>query len=274
MRPDACSKLYVILLCIFCYHLFLIPIVHANSTEQQLNYRVNDLVQLINSGDRVQASTYIKNHYSQELLKTPLDENLVFFSILHDQSRGVEVVKIKFDNLIRPSNATILLKTKLTNFLVELIVWVAPKPPYLITGLRLQIPQQKIQDQGNESKKLSKEAITEKVEELMQKLADADLFSGTILLAYNGKPFYIKAFGKANRDFSIPNQINTKFNLASMNKMFTAVAIAQLVEEGKISFEDPIAKFLPDFLGKKFARKIKVKHLLSHTSGLENYFNN
>jgi CubicO group peptidase (beta-lactamase class C family) len=71
----------------------------------------------------------------------------------------------------------------------------------------------------------------------------------------------------------VPNAVDTKFNLGSMNKMFTAVAIAQLVEAGKLSFDDSLGKFMPDFPDKEAAEKIKIKHLLSHTSGLGNYFN-
>src|SRR5262249_4825572 len=68
------------------------------------------------------------------------------------------------------------------------------------------------------------------------------------------------------------NRIDTKFNLGSMNKMFTAVAIAQLVERGKLSFDDPLSKFLPDFPDKESAEKIKIKQILTHTAGLGGYF--
>ena len=106
----------------------------------------------------------------------------------------------------------------------------------------------------------------------MKKLADADVFSGTVLLARDGVPIFQGAYGMANKDFNVPNQIDTKFNLGSMNKMFTAVAVAQLVERGKLSFDDPLSKFLPDFPDRASAEKIKIKHLLSHTAGLGGYF--
>ena len=67
-----------------------------------------------------------------------------------------------------------------------------------------------------------------------------------MLLAKEGKPLYGGAFGEANKDFGVPNTLDTKFNLGSMNKMFTAVTIAQLVEQGKLSYDDPLSKFLPD----------------------------
>lgn len=97
--------------------------------------------------------------------------------------------------------------------------------------------------------------------------------SGTVLLAKNGKTLYSAAFGEANKDFHAPNKLDTKFNLGSMNKMFTSVTIAQLVEQGKLSYDDPLSKFIPDFPSPAAAQKIRIKHLLTHTAGLGSYFN-
>jgi len=84
-----------------------------------------------------------------------------------------------------------------------------------------------------------------------------------------------KAYGQACKSFDAANTIDTKFNLGSMNKMFTAVAIAQLVERGRLSFTDPIGKYLGlDWLDAEVSGKITVERLLSHTSGLGSYFNN
>src|SRR6185295_5246399 len=104
-------------------------------------------------------------------------------------------------------------------------------------------------------------------------LAQADVFSGTVLLAKDGKVLYSGAWGLASKDFNVPNKLDTKFNLGSMNKMFTSTTIAQLVEQGKLSYDDPLSKFLPNFPNPDAAKKIKIKHLLTHTSGLGSYFN-
>jgi CubicO group peptidase (beta-lactamase class C family) len=93
-----------------------------------------------------------------------------------------------------------------------------------------------------------------------------------VLVAKNGKPIYQRPFGLAERSFDVPNRVDTKFNLGSINKLFTAVAIAQLIEAGKISLEDPLHKFIPDFVDEASGKKIRIKHLLSHTSGLGTYF--
>src|SRR5262249_55537043 len=122
--------------------------------------------------------------------------------------------------------------------------------------------------------RLTEDQIAGELDAFVSKLAGADVFSGAVLFAKDGRVIYKKAFGTANKDFNAPNRVDTKFNLGSMNKMFTSVAIAQLVERGKLSFDDPLSKFLPDFPSKEAAEKIKIKHLLSHTAGLGSYFNN
>jgi CubicO group peptidase (beta-lactamase class C family) len=115
--------------------------------------------------------------------------------------------------------------------------------------------------------------LSREVEDYLNQLVAQDNFSGTIILAKDGVPFFQKAYGLASRGYNVPNRLDTKFNLGSMNKMFTSVAIAQLAEQGKLSYTDTIAKLLPDYPNKEVAAKITVHHLLTHTSGLGNYFN-
>lgn len=106
----------------------------------------------------------------------------------------------------------------------------------------------------------------------MEKVAAADKFAGVVLIAKSRKPIFVKAYGLSDKSSGRPNRIETKFNLASMNKMFTSIAIAQLAERGKLSFNDPVSKFFPDFPNKHAAERITIHHLLTHTSGLADYF--
>ena len=92
-------------------------------------------------------------------------------------------------------------------------------------------------------------------------------FSGTVLVAEDGRPLLERGYGAANRSRGIPNTARTRFCIASMGKMFTAVAIAQLVQQGKLSFADPIGKYLRGFRG-DIAEKVTIAELLTHTSGL------
>lgn len=117
------------------------------------------------------------------------------------------------------------------------------------------------------------EGLLEKLDQYITKAAKAEKFSGSVLLAKDGKPFFKKAYGLASRRFWIPNKVDTKFNLGSMNKMFTTIAVAQLAEKGKLSYSDKIAKYMgEEWIKPENAEKITIHHLLTHTSGLRDFF--
>ena len=103
-------------------------------------------------------------------------------------------------------------------------------------------------------------------------LAKNDQFSGTVLVARHGKILFQKAWGRANRETGAPVTLDTRFRIGSMNKMFTSVAILQLVEAGKLSLDDPIGKYLTDYPNKDVASKVTVRHLLTHTGGTGDIF--
>ena len=96
--------------------------------------------------------------------------------------------------------------------------------------------------------------------------------SGVVLVAKDGVTIASKAARIANKATNAPIDLNTKFNLGSMNKMFTAVAVAQLAQAGKLSFTDTVGKHLPDYPNKEVAEKVTIHHLLTHTSGMGMYF--
>jgi CubicO group peptidase (beta-lactamase class C family) len=97
-------------------------------------------------------------------------------------------------------------------------------------------------------------------------------FSGTVLIAKGGTPVLTRACGLANRSFDVSNKPDTKFNLGSMNKMFTSVAILQLVEQGKISLQANVGSYLPDYPNKRVAAEVTIHQLLTHTAGLGQFW--
>jgi CubicO group peptidase (beta-lactamase class C family) len=114
-------------------------------------------------------------------------------------------------------------------------------------------------------------ALADELTRYLGKLADAGVFSGAVLIARDGEPIFAEAYGLANVERGEPNQVGTRFNLGSMNKMFTATAIARLVESGDVAFTDPIATHLPDYPA-DVANTVTIHHLLTHTSGLGDIF--
>lgn len=99
------------------------------------------------------------------------------------------------------------------------------------------------------------------------RLAQKDAFSGVILIRRDGRDVYAKALGHADADGAVPNTRDTKFFIASQGKMFTAVSIFQLIEKGRVSLDDTVGRFLPDYPNREIATKVTVRMLLSHTGG-------
>jgi CubicO group peptidase (beta-lactamase class C family) len=125
---------------------------------------------------------------------------------------------------------------------------------------------------SNVAHALSEKEVVEKTAAFLEELDAGNKFTGAVLIAKDGVSLFKKAYGYANRSFNIPNQIDTKFNLGSMNKMFTAVAIMQLVENGKIQLEANIIDYLPDYPNKNVAEQVTIHQLLTHTSGLGHFW--
>ncbi|WP_255462757.1 serine hydrolase domain-containing protein [Galbibacter sp. BG1] len=99
-----------------------------------------------------------------------------------------------------------------------------------------------------------------------------DDFSGTILVAHKDKIIEKRAYGFSSIEYDVKNKIDTKFNIASITKTFTATAALNLYEEGKIDLESPIGKYLPYYPNKTVRDSVTVHQLLTHTSGLNNFY--
>jgi D-alanyl-D-alanine carboxypeptidase len=113
------------------------------------------------------------------------------------------------------------------------------------------------------------EAVT-RLDKIFDELEEKKIFSGVVGITKNDGFIFRRSLGEADMRYHIPNNVDTKFNLGSMNKIFTAVAILQLYEQKKLDLLDMVAEFLPDFPN---GDKISIHHLLLHTSGLGSFWN-
>ena len=96
-----------------------------------------------------------------------------------------------------------------------------------------------------------------------------DMFSGTALVARDGEPVFVKSYGMANYELGAANTSDTGYQLASLTKQFTAVAILQLQERGKLKVGDPICRYLENC--PQSWQGVTLHHLLTHTSGIPNF---
>jgi D-alanyl-D-alanine carboxypeptidase len=115
--------------------------------------------------------------------------------------------------------------------------------------------------------------VAGKINSYFNSLVAQKKLSGVALVAKDGVTIASKTAGIANKTSGAPINLSTKFNLGSMNKMFTGVAIAQLAQAKRLSFTDTISKYLPDYPNKDVAGKVTIHQLLTHSSGLGMYWN-
>jgi len=107
--------------------------------------------------------------------------------------------------------------------------------------------------------------IVKKIDDIIQPLVKTNNYSGTALVSKDGNILYHKAFGKMSREYGIDNREDTKFFLASVSMIFTAIAVLQLQEQGKLSIDDSLAKYFPS--NKRWAG-ITLKQMLAQRSGI------
>ena len=103
---------------------------------------------------------------------------------------------------------------------------------------------------------------------ILKEFKDKNGPGGVFMVAKNGKAIYQKSFGKANIELDVNLTIDFIFQIGSMTKQFTAISILMLEEQGKLSTNDTISKYIPDYPN---GNKITIHHLLTHTSGIKDF---
>ncbi len=125
---------------------------------------------------------------------------------------------------------------------------------------------------GFEIPRLTETQALAAVKALLEKNTATGQFSGAVLVAKSGRVIFSGAYGMADREKKIPNTLDTRFRIGSMNKMFTSVSILQLAEAGKINLGDPVGKYITDYPNQEIATQVTVDQLLTHTGGTGDIF--
>jgi CubicO group peptidase (beta-lactamase class C family) len=227
------------------------------------------LVAALNSNDRETQLNFINSFLDSRALENGADSWIKKFGELYSLTGGVEIIAMQTGRT--PDEVRMQVKSLRGNPVFDLATRISPESPEKLIGFIFR-PLQASSALPWPQNPLSESSIVAEIEKHIQADVDDDHFSGAVLIAKGDRILVNKAYGLANKDKKIPNQTDTKFNIGSMNKMFTSVAIAQLVQAGKLSYQDTLAKILPTYPNKAVATKITIHHLLTHTSGLDNFF--
>jgi len=233
--------------------------------------RIRAVLEAVNAGEPAGVEALVKTAFATEFRdRFPLSEHVETLLAFHDRSRGFDLYGVRhYTGGDEPNREVVIVRNRLTGGWNGITVRFDAEQR--IAGLQMS-PARPPKDVPP-LPALTLEAAREELTAYLGRLEAAQAFSGTVLLAKDGKILYTAARGLADRNNAVPVRLDTRLNLGSMNKMFTAVVVAQLVEEGRLSFQDPVEKFLG---GKGWTKadfsKVRVEHLLTHTSGLGSYF--
>lgn len=140
----------------------------------------------------------------------------------------------------------------------------------IFMGLVLSGCQPNQANQTETSETSTNDSLGIKANELIRQYEALEIFSGVVLMAREGEPFFHEAFGLADRENNRPNTVNTLFDIGSMNKTFTKVVVGQLVEEGKLEMDSKLTDFVSGFADPQ-VKEVTVEQLLSHTAGFGDY---
>lgn len=225
------------------------------------------LVSVLNTGSRDSLARFVSAHFvTSGPDAVPADERVRRLERLHTQFGTLALQRV---DSVATTRTSALVHAERLEVWRRLAVVFDSVPPHRIARIGLSLAAAP----DAPSSPLGDREVAAQLRAYLERLTSRDAFSGAVLVARNGTTIFSGAYGDANKDFGVRNTLDTKFNLGSMNKMFTSVAVVQLAEAGKLSLDDSLGKFLPQgSMHADVLAKVRVKHLLTHTSGLGNYF--
>ncbi|HEV2913635.1 MAG TPA: serine hydrolase domain-containing protein [Pyrinomonadaceae bacterium] len=242
--------------------------------------RVAAYIKAFNSGDEQLMRAFIVDNVSAEALRRrPVAARLEVYREMRDRMQTMELRSV---SEAREDRVTALVETRSGEW-VEIGFEFEPQPPHKLLGLLVKDVDAPPSARSNPNtasapSNLSAAApLTETeavaaVASYLEERARADEFSGAVLLAKGDHLIFRRAYGLASKEYNVPNREDTKFNLGSINKIFTQVAVGQLIEQGKLSLDDTLGKYLPDYPNRQAADKVTVRHLLDMRSGIGDFF--
>jgi len=244
---------------------------HTELPKGVIGEVVQKLIAVVNANDSIKIKEFVLGSFNEEFQRmAPMKAHQNAFLNFYRQTGGISFHSIRNYLPAIPNETTIILKDE--NYgSWQGVTLMLDNANNHIKGLRFSPARTPSDILGA---KITEAQLLEQTRKLVENLCEKDLFSGTVLIAKNEQVLYEYACGEASKRFHAKNNLDTKFNLGSMNKMFTATAIMQLVERGKLNLTDPIDSYIDEsWLPQALTKQITVHHLLSHTSGLGSYFN-
>ena len=229
---------------------------------------IKALATALNANSPVATREFFARHATPEFAQAlPMEMNEKLFAARYRRTGGIDVRGIRTYQYPQPETS-VLVGDRIFGSWYVLFIAFEEGSEERIAGIGVQ------RARTPKLPPMTEAAFIAETRALFARGCKSTFFSGTLLVSRKGKVLAERVCGEASKRYHVPNNIDTKFNLGSMNKMFTAVAISQLVEQGKLKVSDTIDAFVDEtWLPKEITSQVTIHQLLSHTSGLGSYFN-
>ena len=217
-------------------------------------------LEVFNAGDVEKRRAFLQKNYPSRLERFDRETQM------RRGTGGFDVMKVAEST---PTKIVLLIQERLGEQFAQFTVEVEPAPPHAIKQFQFQVlprPAEFAIPHLNDNELVT--SLRKRLDEVVA----VDLFSGAVLVAKDGKTVFAQAYGLADREKKTPNTLKTRFRLGSMNKMFTAVATLQLVQNGKLDLKAPFGNYLTDYPNRDVASKVTIEQMLSHTGGTGDIF--
>lgn len=230
--------------------------------------RFAEIMRLTDTGDPQAIAAYVSDRFTEEMrAANPDDPGITAFLVDHAKRFGGFEVRRELSSTDEQVTMLVRPRSQPTRYL-RYVVNVESAPAHRVQGLFLMPAAP--EDIPKEGSPLTPEAALVAFTREVDRVLGSGAFSGVVLLARGDEVVLERTAGEADREHHVPVTAETLFGLASMNKMFTAVAIGRLVDQGRLAWKDPVEKHLPGWLPEA-ARGTTVDALLTHRSGLGDY---
>ncbi len=231
--------------------------------------QVRALLAALESPDPAAVQRFVETHFDPAALSDlPAAPRVERIRSMAARLGPLEVVRMLPGSAEGPS---FLARSARSGETLTVTLELAPSGTRGIRGIRVEAGGPGETGPPPEAAKSSDAQVASAAAEWLGGLAASDQFSGVVLLARNGSPIFQKAYGMANREVEVANTLDTRFNIASIGKLFTSAAVAGLVRGGRLAYTDTISKWLPATKIPS-ADRITVAQLLDMTSGLGDFF--
>ena len=217
------------------------------------------------SGTDEEAEQFFLDNFSPESLKeTTLETRMSRRKVLINRTGGLTALSV----LEATPTRMLIAMRAVSGDEPTLEVLAEDAPPYLIKTVNLKMPTKDPKSEPPPPPLSDTEAV-QQLRAHFDKSAEEKRFSGAVLLARGSEPLIRQGWGLANREKNLPCTPETLFNLGTLSKIHTRLAVAQLIQQGKVKVDDKLSQYLPGFPD---GDKITIEMLLQHRAGVDNVY--